>query len=174
MENIEIKYRLFQPDKLTEFLSTCPEIESIWTKTQTDTYYQISQGRLKLREETSSDGQLIYYQRPDSNNSRISEYEIYVTPDARALNTILSQSLGLRVVVQKVRQLFLYRNVRIHLDRVERLGSFLELESVIGAEVDHQTANFNLTEIQKILFNFLSEPVAVSYADLLLNQEKDQ
>jgi adenylate cyclase class 2 len=174
MENIEIKYRLSQPDKLTEFLSTYPEIESIWTKTQTDTYYQIPHGRLKLREETSSDGQLIYYQRPDSNNSRISKYEIYVTADARDLNTILSQSLGLRVVVQKVRQLFMYRNVRIHLDQVEKLGSFLELESVIGAEADHQTASINLTEIQKILFNFLSEPVAVSYADLLLSQEKDQ
>jgi adenylate cyclase class 2 len=173
MENIEIKYRLSQPDKLTEFLKTCPEIESVWTKTQTDTYYQIPQGRLKLREETSSDGQLIYYLRPDLNDSRISDYEIYVTQDAKALNAILSQSLGLRAVIQKVRQLFLFRNVRIHLDRVEKLGFFLELESAIDAEADHEVADFNLKEIQKILFNFLSEPVAVSYADLLLDQGKN-
>ena len=85
---------------------------------------------------------------------------------------MLSNSLGLKVVVQKVRQLFLYYNVRIHLDRVEGLGSFLELESVVSKEVNRKAAEVNLQKIQKILNGLLSEPVPGSYADLLLRQEK--
>jgi predicted adenylyl cyclase CyaB len=173
MENIEIKYRLSEPEKVERFLRTHSEIESVWSKSQKDSYYNCYSGRLKLREESGSDSQLICYQRPDSNGSRISHYEIYSTQNPQVLNNILSNSLGLRVVVQKVRQLFRYRNVRIHLDRVEELGSFLELESVVGEEVNRKVACDNLMKIQNMLISFLFEPIPASYADLLQKQEKE-
>jgi len=173
MENIEIKYRLAGPEKTERFLQQHSDIESIWIKSQKDSYYNCYAGRLKLREETGSAGQLICYLRPDANESRISQYEIFSTQTPDSLNTVLAQSLGLKVVVQKVRQLFLYRNVRIHLDRVERLGSFLELESVVSKETNREAAEANLREIQKMLDGLLSEPVPVSYADLLFTQEKE-
>jgi predicted adenylyl cyclase CyaB len=173
MENIEIKYWLSEPEKVERFLQTNSEIEPIWTKSQKDSYYNCYTGRLKLREESGSDGQLISYQRPDSNGSRISHYEIYSTQNPQLLNNVLTDSLGLRVIVQKVRQLFHYRNVRIHLDRVEELGSFLELESVVDEEVNRELARDNLKKIQNMLVSFLFEPVAVSYADLMLKQENE-
>jgi predicted adenylyl cyclase CyaB len=172
MENIEIKYRLAEPEKTKRFLQQHSDIEPIWIKSQKDSYYHCNSGRLKLREETGSAGQLISYQRPDANESRISQYEIFLTHTPDSLNTVLSNSLGLKVVVQKVRQLFLYYNVRIHLDRVEGLGSFLELESVVNKEVNREAAEVNLQKIQKILNGLLSGPVPGSYADLLLRQEK--
>ena len=96
---------------------------------QRDTYFGVGEGRLKLREESPGEAHLIAYARPDDPAVRVSEYRI-APCRPRAAARALAASLGVHVVVDKRRRLLLWEDVRIHLDAVEGLGSFVELEAV--------------------------------------------
>uniref|UniRef100_A0A8C3FEW7 CYTH domain-containing protein n=1 Tax=Chrysemys picta bellii TaxID=8478 RepID=A0A8C3FEW7_CHRPI len=73
-------------------------------------------------------GQLIFYERPDSEGPKLSHYSISPTADPAGLKAVLSQALGVQGVVKKERRLYVVGQTRVHLDRVEGLGDFLELE----------------------------------------------
>ncbi len=114
---------------------------------QRDTYFHAVQGRLKLREVEGATAELIAYARADREGPKVSTYRIVPVFDPEALSAALHDALGTRVVVEKERTLLLWRTVRIHLDRVAHLGSFLELEAVAGpggipAEVAPTAAKF--------------------------------
>lgn len=145
-----------------------PDVQEVWTHNQKDVYYAVPSGRLKLRIESDSGARLIFYRRTDAHYSRESEYHIYRSNNPAELNALLKKAFGLRVIVEKERRLLLFRNVRIHLDRVKDLGEFLEFESVVSHETDEVTARKNLVEIQGRLTGFEMSPVAQSYADLLI------
>ena len=98
---------------------------------QEDTFFRVPLGRLKLRVITPKHGQLIYYQRPDAAGPKQSDYHIAVTAEPQTLKNVLARSLGVRGVVTKQRWLYLVGPTRIHLDQVEGLGSFMELEVVL-------------------------------------------
>lgn len=129
--NIEIKSRVEDLDKLkkiVEPLSDTPcEILS-----QEDTFFNTPKGRLKLRKFTPEHGELIYYERKDAPDPQPSNYLISETNDTQTLKTVLMSALGIRGIVRKQRWLYKIGNVRIHLDQVEGLGSFLELEVVLA------------------------------------------
>ena len=97
---------------------------------QRDTYFAVPQGRLKLREEEPGGARLISYRRPDAADERVSDYRLVPVPDPDGLRAALAETCGVRVEVVKRRRLLLWERVRIHLDEVEGLGSFLELEAV--------------------------------------------
>ena len=101
---------------------------------QRDTYFDVPEGRLKLREEKGSPPCLIAYQRPDLLEEKESRYRIVEVGNAEELREALSVVLGIQVVVTKVRRLYLFEGVRIHLDQVDRLGSFIEFEGVVGSD----------------------------------------
>jgi homotetrameric cytidine deaminase len=101
---------------------------------QRDTYFHVASGRLKLREEEPGDAHLIAYSRPDDPAVRVSSYR--VLPAADGTLAALSETLGVDVVVEKRRHLLLWETVRIHLDEVTGLGSFVELEAVAGSDSD--------------------------------------
>lgn len=101
---------------------------------QVDTYFQCTAGRLKLREINGDSAQLIWYARPDRPDARGSEYYLFDVQDPGLLKQMLASGLGVRQIVTKRRQIFLYHNVRIHLDEVEGRGSFLEFEAVLGPD----------------------------------------
>jgi len=131
--NIEIKARLRDPVGVrsrAEGLSDAP-LEIL---RQEDTYYRVDRGRLKLRDFGNGRGELIYYERGRSLEPRSSCYRIVPTDEPEALRQVLAQALGVRGVVRKVRHLYLAGRTRIHLDEVEGLGPFLELEVVLGSE----------------------------------------
>jgi predicted adenylyl cyclase CyaB len=98
---------------------------------QVDTFFNCPTGRIKLRELGPDHGQLVYYQRQDVSGPKHSEYRIFETSDPGGLKDILGQSLGVRGVVSKVRYLYLVGQTRIHLDDVQGLGKFVELEVVL-------------------------------------------
>jgi adenylate cyclase class 2 len=100
---------------------------------QIDTYFSVRHGRLKLRESLRLGTELIYYARADVAGARESHYDVYAVEDAQALKAILEKTLGVRAVITKRREVFLIGGVRVHLDRVQDLGTFVELE----ASVDH-------------------------------------
>jgi predicted adenylyl cyclase CyaB len=100
---------------------------------QEDVFFHCTGARLKLRILGPGEGELIRYQRSDAAEVRLSRYSIARTSDPEVLRDILSASLETAGVVRKTRTLYLVGRTRIHLDQVEGLGDFLELEVVLGA-----------------------------------------
>ncbi len=119
---------------------------------QVDTYFRVPHGRLKLRESSLSGGQLIPYLRPDERGPKRSDYQVIPVPDPPALRGLLEAILGRHRVVRKRREIFLYENVRIHLDEVDGLGTFLELEAVFDGSasalrVQQEKVDFLMREL---------------------------
>lgn len=128
--NIEIKARARNFGEIrsrAERLSDTP----VQVIPQEDTFFTTPQGRLKLRVLDSNQGQLIYYTRPEQEGPKRSDYHISHTSDPENLKRVLALAYGVRGVVRKTRYLFLVGQTRIHLDEVEGLGHFLELEVVL-------------------------------------------
>lgn len=103
---------------------------------QRDTYFAVAHGGLKLREERPGRPHLIQFERASEPQQRESRYRIVAVDDADALRLALMAAVGVTAVVCKTRRLFLWRQVRIHLDTVDRLGSFVELEAVAPPDSD--------------------------------------
>ena len=128
--NIEIKARVRDFDEIrrrAQELSDRP-VEVI---PQEDTFFSTPQGRLKLRILSGNRGQLIYYRRPDQEGPKRSDYHISHTSDPENLKRVLELAFGIRGVVRKTRYLYLVGQTRVHLDDVDRLGHFMELEVVM-------------------------------------------
>lgn len=134
---------------------------------QVDTFFRCANGRLKLREFGTGKGELIAYSRADEAAARASDYQISKTDDPLALLNALTAACGVVGRVVKRRHLFLWRNVRIHLDRVDRLGAFCELESVVGATITESAARANLDAAIAGLGLKEATPLAVAYVDLM-------
>jgi homotetrameric cytidine deaminase len=134
---------------------------------QRDTYFHVPAGRLKLREQEPGGATLIAYERPDEAAERVSSYRLVEVPDAGALRDALAAVNGVDVVVVKRRHLLMWETVRIHLDEVRGLGSFLELEAVAepGSDLSRERAQVaHLREALEIRDDALREG---SYADAL-------
>ncbi|MAE96273.1 MAG: adenylate cyclase [Deltaproteobacteria bacterium] len=113
----------------------------IGVEEQVDTYFQTRTGRLKLRESSRSGGQLIPYLRPDESGPRRSDYQVIACPDPGETRRLLLELLGLHTVVRKRREIALVDNVRVHLDEVDGLGPFIELEAVFDGSAGEEAAN---------------------------------
>jgi predicted adenylyl cyclase CyaB len=98
---------------------------------QEDTFFNTPQGRLKLRVLLGEKGQLIYYTRPDQEGPKRSDYHISYTADPANLKRVLELAYGIRGVIRKTRYLYLVGQTRVHLDDVDGLGQFMELEVVM-------------------------------------------
>ena len=128
--NIEIKARIRDFDEIrrrAEQLSDT-RMEVI---PQEDTFFNTPLGRLKLRVLSEDKGQLIYYTRPDQEGPKRSDYHISLTSDPENLKRVLELAYGIRGIVRKTRYLYLVDQTRLHLDDVEGLGQFMELEVVM-------------------------------------------
>lgn len=102
---------------------------------QEDTFFACPRGRLKLRRFGSGpEAELIYYERPDSAQPKESHYLLHRTSDPDGLRQALAAALGVRGTVRKRRTLYLIGPTRVHLDEVEGLGTFVELEVVLKPE----------------------------------------
>jgi predicted adenylyl cyclase CyaB len=97
---------------------------------QVDTYFQVRRGRLKVRESRLKGGELIPYLRPDESGPKTCEYTVIPLEDPGGTVSLLSSILGVSEVVEKTRAVYLLDNIRIHLDDVKDLGTFLEFEAV--------------------------------------------
>jgi len=134
---------------------------------QTDTHFRVPNRRLKLREIEGEPPVLIGYARPDRTGARLSDYHLVPVADAAAMKAVLSDVLGVRGVVSKRRQIWLWENVRIHLDEVAGLGSFVEFEAVLTSPAQESAAPAQLDELCRVLQISPSDQLAPSYADLL-------
>ncbi len=128
--NIEIKARI---DSIEALLPRARAVAGSEPEliVQDDTFFNVPHGRLKLREFADGSAELIHYQRPDSGQAKASDYVRVPVADAAALREALARGCGVQGRVRKQRWLLLAGSTRIHLDRVEALGDFMELEVVL-------------------------------------------
>jgi homotetrameric cytidine deaminase len=167
MRNIEFKARDAQPARTLE-LALALGAEDGGELAQRDTYFARARGRLKLREQEPGETELIQYRRADAPDARESEYRRVPAADAAALRDALDAALGTLVVVEKRRRLLLHENVRIHLDEVDGLGTFVELEAVVAPGADHAAEREKVERLRARLEIADDALVAQSYSDLLL------
>ena len=137
---------------------------------QTDTYFNVLHGRLKLRQGIIENN-LIYYERSNQAGPKSSHFQLVAVPDAEALKEILSASLGIKIIVQKKREIYFIGNVKFHIDEVPGLGSFAEIEASnkyadLPQEKLQEQCDFYMREL-KIKDEDL---ISVSYSDLLLSK----
>jgi predicted adenylyl cyclase CyaB len=164
--NIEIKARV------TDFERKCMLAEKLsggppQIITQRDTFFPCRHGRLKLRQFSENEGQLIAYSRADTEGAKQSDYLIYSTDTAGLLLDTLSAALGTGVIVVKRRRLYLVDQTRIHLDEVDGLGAFLELEVVLRPGQPAEEGRAIAAKIMHALEVADTDLVACAYADLL-------
>ena len=134
--------------------------------TQTDTFFDCNHGRLKLREFGDSTGELIFYQRPDRTGPKTSSY-VLSKCDPETMLAALTGSNGVVGVVKKNRELFFIEQTRVHLDTVEGLGTFLELEVVLGENQTEESGEDIAKQILAKLNVADSCLISTAYIDLL-------
>ncbi|HEX5418557.1 MAG TPA: class IV adenylate cyclase [Gammaproteobacteria bacterium] len=164
--NVEIKARVDDLEALRRRLATLP-IRGEEHLDQIDTFFRVAHGRLKLREFADGSAELIYYDRPDNRGVKLSQYERLPLPKPAALKRVLTTSLGVRGTVTKHRDVYLLGQTRIHLDTVERLGTFLELEVVLGESDTPESSEALATELLRALQIAPQSLLPGAYIDLL-------
>lgn len=164
--NIEIKARLASLAAVESLAAALSGKEPV-AIAQDDTFFACPDGRLKLRAFSDGTGELIFYRRADDTGPKESFYVISPTSSPDTLRDALGLAYGVIGRVRKQRLLFMAGRTRIHLDRVEGLGEFLELEVVLR---DGESAEAGMAEARELLASLRITPeqlVSGAYLDLL-------
>jgi predicted adenylyl cyclase CyaB len=167
--NVEIKARIAGVAALAPRAARLADAGPTFLE-QDDTFFSCPHGRLKLRDQSAAGAELIFYQRADLSGPKESFYVRVPVPDPEALRTLLQLAHGLVGRVRKRRMLFLVGRTRIHLDTVEGLGEFLELEVVLRED---ESAAQGIEEARRIMAELGVEPeqlVQGAYLDHLQEQ----
>jgi homotetrameric cytidine deaminase len=138
---------------------------------QRDTYFRVPSGRLKLREEEPGGATLVQYDRVDAAEARESRYRLVPIADPVGTRAALDAALGTLAVVEKARHLFLWEGVRIHLDDVTGLGSFIELEGVAEDGSDLLAEFERVTRLTEALEIAPERILRTSYSDQILGAD---
>jgi predicted adenylyl cyclase CyaB len=165
MRNLEAKFRV-DDAALARRRAEALGFSMRATLDQRDTFFCVSHGKLKLREETDS-AALIRYGRVRQGALEVSDYEIVQIANPGPLRAMLTAALGVLAEVRKQRTLLSRRNVRLHLDRVDGLGAFGEIEAVIAAG---ETPQLYASEIAELLATLEIGPnnlIRESYFELM-------
>jgi len=134
--------------------------------TQRDTFFAVNQGKLKLREQ--ADGAwLIHYRREDAGGLELSDYEIVEIANPDVARRMLSAAIGVLAEVRKQRTLLMRANIRLHLDQVDGLGEFGEIEAVLGENDEAKSYRTAVAEILSALEVSGGDLIGVSYFELL-------
>ena len=168
IKNIEFKARAKDVDTLERKLKSLNPVYK-GLDHQVDTYFNVRQGRLKLRE-GNIENALIHYDRDDTASQKQSNVILYKHDPDKSLKEILTLHLGVKAVVDKKRKIYFIDNVKFHFDEVQGLGTFVEVEAidtdgsydvdVLKKQCDKYFRFFGLEE---------SDLVDVSYCDLIIN-----
>lgn len=169
--NVEIKARCHDTSSVREYLlSNRAEYKGL--DEQTDTYFNVGKGRLKLRQ-GNIETNLIYYERPDEAGPKNSIFKLVKVEDVAGLKSALVESIGIKVIVKKSREIYYIGNVKFHIDSVPGLGSFVEIEA------GNMLADFSQEQLKQQCDFYVKEfgikeedLIEVSYSDLLLSDIK--
>lgn len=170
--NIEIKLRVDDWEALLPRLRVHPGVHDRGHLDQRDVFFRCARGRLKLRLISGAPAQLIHYARADAAAWRASDYTIVETADGDNLCTLLEEVLGRRGEVRKRRHLYVIDNLRIHLDEVEGLGRFVEIEAVVDTAHDESACRHRAGQLLHALGLAGARTESRAYIDLLESQPR--
>lgn len=166
--NIEIKARCDDPDKIRTILQE-NDANYKGLDHQIDTYFNVPGGRLKLRE-GSIEQNLIFYHRSDSKTPKASDINLVPAEHPKKLHSLLENALGIKIVVDKEREIYFIDNVKFHIDEVKKLGSFVEIEAI---DNDGSISEEKLREQCDYYMDLLGigedQLMAQSYSDMILD-----
>lgn len=172
LKNYEFKARVKELDRPEQKLLGLNPVY-IGEDRQTDTYFNVLNGRLKLRE-GNIENALIYYERADTPGTKQADILLYKHKPAESLKDILTRVHGVKVIVEKTRRIYFIENVKFHFDTVAGLGNFIEVEAIAEAGL---TVGENPEDQCKRYFSFFdlkeSDYVSRSYSDLILERRDE-
>ena len=169
--NVEIKARTNSSDVVRKYLIN-HQADFKGTDNQTDTYFNVASGRLKLRE-GNIENNLIYYNRNNQAGPKSSQFNLVKVEDAKGLKEVLTKSCGIKMIVKKKREIYYIDNVKFHIDELQELGSFIEIEA--GNILANKTEAELLGQCNFYLKEFgvkEKDLVAVSYSDMMIEASK--
>ena len=170
--NIEIKARCNDHEVIRKILIS-GNAEYKGVDNQTDSYFKVNSGRLKLRE-GNIENALIHYNREDKDEPKESDILLYKTSKNSLLKELLTKALGEIVTVNKEREIYFIDNVKFHLDKVEDLGEFIEIEA-IGKDDENKSTLLQQCKFYLNLFGISKDDlIPVSYSDMLLEKQSVQ
>jgi predicted adenylyl cyclase CyaB len=164
--NVEIKAQVGDWNGLKSIAETVSDTECRVLE-QEDFFFPARSGMLKLRILEKGRGELIRYSRKGVGGPALSTYQIFRTENPLLLKEVLASSLGVSVVVKKRRLLYLAGQTRIHLDRVENLGDFVELECVLTDDQSEEEGRRIVSELMNRLGIGRSALIFSTYADMI-------
>ena len=165
--NVEIKAICSDPSRVRDYLITHNALFK-GIDEQTDTYFKVNEGRLKLRE-GNIENNLIFYNRNNQPGPKSSHFHLVKIEDAKGLKEVLEISCGIKMIVRKRREIYYIDNVKFHIDDVPGLGSFIEIEA--GNILTNKTEAQLLDQCNFYLKEFETKEedlVAESYSDMLM------
>ncbi len=164
--NIEIKARCNTPKKIKEILQNhSADFKGI--DHQIDTYFNCLEGRLKLRE-GNIERNLIHYNRPDGKQPKASIVTLEKVAADSNIKAVLTSALGVKIVVDKHRGIYFIDNVKFHVDEVEGLGSFVEIEAIdVDGSIGKQKLQEQCGYYMKLFGIEEEDLIEVSYSDLI-------
>ena len=167
--NVEIKAKCTDASSIRNYLlSKAATFKGV--DEQTDTYFVVANGRLKLRE-GNIENNLIYYERTNQPGPKNSHFYLIKVEDAKGLKEVLTKSNGVKIIVKKRREIYYIGNVKFHLDEVTGLGSFAEIEAGNMITGLSQEALKEQCDFYKKEFGIKEEDlIEVSYSDMLLEK----
>ena len=169
--NIEVKARCHRPEFVREYLQQNNAVFK-GIDHQIDTYFNVTKGRLKLRE-GNIENNLIYYERTDQPGAKESDFQLVNVPNAETLKEVLSKSLGIKIIVEKKREIYFIGNVKFHIDEIAGLGNFAEIEA---SDLYKDTSKEELQrqcEFYRQEFEIKEKDlISVSYSDMVISAAK--
>ncbi len=165
--NVEIKAKCSNPQRIREILeSRGAEYKGL--DHQIDTYFRVPKGRLKLRE-GNIENALIFYERSNQDGPKDSKVILYSSSPGSSLKDTLLGACGALVVVDKQRHIYFMENVKFHVDLVEGLGSFCEIEAIDKTgDIGRDRLLQQCQDYMKLLGIPKTDLISCSYSDLLL------
>ena len=163
-QNIEIKAR-YEKHEYAEKVLEEKGARKEGLDMQKDTYFNVKNGRLKIRE-GKIENSLVYYQREDKEDPKTSDVSICDLENPEEVKRVLKNCLGVKVIVEKEREIHWLENVKVHLDRVENLGKFIEFELMKDKKGSYDTEE----DLENLMDEFevdRSRLIDKSYSDMV-------
>lgn len=175
MQNLELKARIQKEANTQKYFDMNTKFQILEQK---DTYFKTTKGRLKMREQKDvateiSKAYAISYERPDTEESKLSNYDFYDIGDSKMFIKVFGGALETEIIVEKVRIVYFYQNARIHFDDVKGLGSFVEIEVVINNSEEKENAETLMNYLIKLLDIKDEQRIKVGYRELLAEKNSN-
>jgi adenylate cyclase class 2 len=165
--NVEIKAKSNNPEFVRKYL-VANKADFKGVDEQTDTYFNVPNGRLKLRE-GNIENNLIYYNRNNQPGPKSSQFHLIKIEDSKGLKEVLERSCGTKMIVKKKREIYYIGNVKFHIDEVPELGNFVEIEAGNILADKSETELLDQCNFYLKAFGVMEEDlIADSYSDMLI------